>query len=137
MTTICDTGPLIAYLNRRDAHHAWSVAVMRQVRPPLVTSEAVLTEAIYFLREDGAPVDPLFALLDRDALRVDFDLSSHWRRVRTLMDRYDTMDLADATIVVMTELHARCQVLTVDARDFGIYRRNDRQVIPFVAPPKR
>jgi predicted nucleic acid-binding protein len=44
------------------------------------------------------------------------------------------MDLADASIVVMTELHARSQVLTIDHRDFTVYRRNDRQVIDFVAP---
>jgi uncharacterized protein len=44
------------------------------------------------------------------------------------------MDLADASIVVMTELHARSQVLTVDRRDFSVYRRNDRQVINFVSP---
>jgi predicted nucleic acid-binding protein len=45
------------------------------------------------------------------------------------------MDLADASIVVMSESHARCQVLTVDGKDFTVYRRHDRQVIPFIAPP--
>jgi predicted nucleic acid-binding protein len=47
------------------------------------------------------------------------------------------MDLADASIVVMSELHHRCQVLTLDRRDSSVYRRNDRQVIDFVAPRKR
>jgi predicted nucleic acid-binding protein len=46
MTAICDTGPLVAYLNRHDPHHAWAVAVMKQVRPPMLTCEAVLTEAV-------------------------------------------------------------------------------------------
>jgi hypothetical protein len=44
------------------------------------------------------------------------------------------MDLADASVVVMTEMHARSQVLTIDRKDFSVYRRNDRQVIDFVAP---
>ncbi len=136
MTTLCDTGPLVAYLNRIDEHHAWAVDLMRQVRPPMLTCEAVLTETAYFLREDGLPVDPLFALLERSALRLDFDLKSHWPRVRTLMARYDRMDLADACVVAMSELHARCRVLTVDRKDFAVYRRNDRQVIDFVAPPR-
>ena len=52
------------------------------------------------------------------------------------MSRYRQMDLADASIVVMTELHARSQVLTIDRTDFSVYRRNDRQVIDFVAPGK-
>ncbi len=109
---------------------------MRQVRPPMLTCEAVLTEVVYFLREDELVVDPLFQLLERGALRVAFDLSAHWPRTRTLMARYRRMDLADASVVVMSELHARCQVLTVDRTDFSVYRRNDRQVIDFVAPRK-
>jgi predicted nucleic acid-binding protein len=135
--TICDTGPLVAYLNRHDPHHTWAVALMKQVRPPILTCEAVLTEAVYFLREDDLELEPLFQLLERDALRLDFDLSAHWPRVRTLMARYRQMDLADASIVVMSELHRRSQVLTVDRSDFSVYRRNDRQVIDFVAPRKR
>ena len=103
----------------------------------MLTCEPVLTEATYFLREDGAPVDPLFQLLERDALRLDFDMSAHWPRLWTLMARYKQMDLADAAVVAMTELHIRCQVLTVDRTDFSVYRRNDRQVIDFVAPPRR
>jgi len=134
--SICDTGPLVAYLNRRDPHHRWAVALMTQVNAPMLTCDAVLTEAAYFLREDGLPVDPLFELLDRSALRLAFDLESHWPRVRTLMARYRRMDLADASIVVMSEAHARCQVLTIDRREFSVYRRNDRQVIDFVAPPR-
>jgi uncharacterized protein len=135
--TICDTGPIVAYLNRNDPHHVWAVAVMKQVRPPMLTCEAVLTEVVYFLREDNVAVDPLFQLVERGALRIDFDLSAHWSRIRTLMARYQRMDLADASIVVMSELQTRSQVFTVDRTDFSVYRRNDRQVIDFVAPRKR
>ena len=134
MITICDTGPLLAYLNRNDPHHNWAVSVMKQVRPPLLVCEPVLTEVVYFLREDGLAIDPLFDLLERRAVRLDFAISAHWPRIRILMSRYRQMDLADATIVLMTELHARAQVLTIDRKDFSIYRRNDRQTIKFVAP---
>jgi hypothetical protein len=82
--------------------------------------------------ETGAPSS--FELLEREVLRLDFDLSAHWARIRTLMARYRQMDLADAA---MSERHRRCQVLTVDRTDFSVYRRNDRQVIDFVAPRKR
>ena len=110
---------------------------MKQVQRPMLTCEPVLTEVVYFLREGGLAVDPLFQLLERGALRVDFDMSAHWPRLRTLMARYDRMDLPDAAIVAMSELHPRRQVLTVDRSDFSVYRRNDRQAIAFVAPPAR
>jgi hypothetical protein len=66
MTAICDTGPLLAYLNRNDPHHRWAVALMKQVRAPMLVSEPVLTEVIYSLREDGLAIDPLFQLLERE-----------------------------------------------------------------------
>ena len=136
MITICDTGPLVAYLNRNDPYHSWAVAVMKQVRSPMLTTEPVLTEVAYFLCTDRLDVDPLFQLLERDAVRLDLPVATHWPRLRTLMARYDQMDLADASIVVLSEQHPRSQVITIDRRDFSIYRRNDRQVIDFIAPPK-
>lgn len=137
MITICDTGPLVAYLNRNDPHHHWAFATTKDVRTPMLVCEPVLTEVIYFLREDGLPIAPLFQLLERDAIRLAFDLSVHWPRIRTLMSRYRQMDLADASVVVMTELHPASQVLTLDRQDFSVYRRNDRQVIDFIAPQSR
>ena len=110
---------------------------MKQTRPPLLICEPVLTEAVYFLREDGLEVEALFLMLERGTLRIQFDISAHWPRIRALMARYRQMDLADASVVVMSELHARSQVLTIDRKDFSVYRRNDRQVIEFVAPPRR
>jgi len=109
---------------------------MKQVRSPMLTTEPVLTEVAYFLRADRMDVDPLFQLLERNAIRVDLSVAAHWPRLRTLMARYNQMDLADASIVVLSERHMRCQVLTVDRKDFAVYRRNDRQVIDFVAPRK-
>ena len=127
----------MAYLNRHDPYHAWAVAVMKQLRPPMLTCEPVLTEAVYFLREDGLDIEPLFRLMERGALQVQFEISTHWPRIRTLMARYRQMDLADASIVAMSEVHARSEVITIDRKDFSVYRRNDRQTIDFVAPPLR
>jgi predicted nucleic acid-binding protein len=132
--TICDTGPLVAYLNQHDPYHDWAVSAMKQLRPPLLTCEPVMTEAVYFLREDSADVDALFKLVERDVIVLEFDLAAHWPRVRALMKRWERMDLADASIVVMSELRPRSQVLTIDRKDFLIYRRNDRQVINIIAP---
>ena len=76
----------------------------------------VPSKAAYFLREDGLDLDPLFQLLERGTVRLQFDDSTHWPRIRALMARCRQMDLADAAVVVMSEVHPR---------------------IDFVAPPKR
>ncbi len=55
----------------------------------------------------------------------------------TLLKKYADrdMDLADASIVRMTELTRDCRVITVDRADFSVYRRNERDLIPLIAPP--
>jgi hypothetical protein len=45
------------------------------------------------------------------------------------------MDLADACIVRMSELHRHCKVWTVDRADFLAYRRHGRQPVPCEFPP--
>ena len=79
----------------------------------------------------------LLALVGSGAIRVDLDLGEQWSAVSALLDRYrPRMDLADACVVRMTELDRNSQVLTVDRRDFEVYRRNGRDTIPFIAPPR-
>ena len=112
-------GPVVAYLDRNDPHHDWAAAVMKQLRPPLLTCEAVMTEAAYFLREDGVDVEPLFWMLERSALLIDFDMSAQWPRMRTLMRRYAQMDVSDASVVVMSETHA---LSGADSRHEGLQR---------------
>jgi len=44
------------------------------------------------------------------------------------------MSLADACLVRMAERHTKSRVLTLD-RDFRIYRKHRRHVIPITSPP--
>ena len=43
------------------------------------------------------------------------------------------IDLADACLVRMSELHADCMIWTTDAH-FRIYRRHGRQTVPLLNP---
>lgn len=99
----------------------------------MLVCEAVLTEVVYFLREDGLTADPLFQLLDHEAIRLAFDLPAHWPRIRSLMSRYRQMDLADASVVAMTELHARSRVLTIHRTDFRFERLPGHSFAPPVS----
>ena len=67
MITICDTGPLLAYLNRNDPRHEWAVELMKRVSSPMLVNEPVLTEVIYFLREDRLALHPEFSKEQREA----------------------------------------------------------------------
>jgi predicted nucleic acid-binding protein len=132
---LADTGPLVAYLVRRDEHNAWAIKQAQQAPRTVLTCEAVITEAAFLLARDGCPTDALFDLVDAGFLRCDFDFRREYRQVRDLMRRYRQrpMSYADACLVRMAESHPDACVWTLD-RDFQVYRRANRQAIPLVAP---
>ena len=68
-----------------------------------------------------------------------FDFREHLPQLAALATRYAdrSPDLADLCLVRMSELHPRHRVITVDRRDFRVYRRNKREAIPLVCPPDR
>lgn len=133
--TILDTGPLVAFLNRRDRHHEWAVEVLGRLAPPLLTCESVISEACFLLRRDVRGPDAVFELLARGLVRIDFVLPPEADDVRRVMKRYADvpMSLADACLVRMSELRPGARVLTLDS-DFQRYRRRGRQVIPLLSP---
>jgi hypothetical protein len=44
------------------------------------------------------------------------------------------MDAADASLVLLSELNTRAKIVTVDTRDFRIYRRFRGEALPIIAP---
>ena len=130
---LVDAGFLVALLSRRDTHHPWAVTQASEFPPPWSTCEAALSEAFHLLGERGAR--SLGALLSRHAVRVSFTLAENVESVLKLIEKYSNvpMGLADACLVRMTETLADPMILTTD-RDFRVYRRHSRQVVPCVTP---
>ena len=132
---LLDTGPLVSFLASGLEHHEWTVEQWKRLRPPLLTCEPVLTEAAFLLKREGRDSDPLFALLERGVIRIGLAIQEQQADLRALMRRYRNrpMSLADACIVRLSEIHAACEVLTLDD-DFRIYRRHGNKVIPLRMP---
>lgn len=85
---IVDTGPLVAAFNRRDMFHGWAVERLKQYPGPLLTCEAVLSEAFFLL--GGIPHGPaeLLAVLDSGALKVALSFRAEQAAVSKLMLKY-------------------------------------------------
>lgn len=134
MKGIADTGFVVAFLNRSDGHHEWAVEVARAVSDPLLTCEAVLAESAF---HTGSAVHVL-ALVKDGLLKMAFDLSKNLEEIRELADRYRSRepDLADLCLIRMSELNPDLPVVTVDEKDFRVYRKNKRDVIRIVCPPR-
>ena len=132
---IVDTGPLVAFFDRRERHHAWAVERIRALAAPLLVCEPVLTEAMFLLGRLPAAQDALLRLLDRGALRIGLQLGEHVPELRTLFQKYQDrpISLADACIVRMAELYDKHAVFTLDA-DFTVYRKHGREPLDVIHP---
>lgn len=132
---LADTGPLVAYVVQTDGHHRWASAAFGSFHEPLYTCEAVVSETLFLLRSASLEVETFLQMLERGAIKTDFSLEENRADVLNLLRKYadQPMSLADACLVRMAELNDNCQIFTTD-RDFLVYRRKGRSMIPLLAP---
>ena len=134
---LLDTGPLVAFVNKRENFHLWAVNEWKTIEPPLLTCEAVITEACFLLQGVYGGSDAVMGLISSGNIQIPFPLSEEIAAVRELMKRYQSVpiSLADACLVRMTELSPESALLTLDS-DFLIYRKNRNQTIPVIRPDR-
>ena len=119
---LCDSGPLVALFDPRDAAHEECVSGLRVFGGSLVTTWAVLTEVFHFL-DQPRERECLWEFILRDALHLEDILLAELPRLRSLIDKYADLpiDFADASLVVLAERLRLRKVFTLD-RHFRLYR---------------
>jgi predicted nucleic acid-binding protein len=134
-SVVLDTGPLVAWLDRRDPLHGWTVEELKRLRAPFLTCEAVISEALFLLEEVPGGSAEVMGMLRDDLIRLAFDLEDNLAAVSTLIGKYRSvpMSLADACLVRMTELYDGARVFTLDSH-FKLYRRHSRLSVPLIFP---
>jgi predicted nucleic acid-binding protein len=132
---LLDTGPVVAFLNHRDKFHDWALEHWNLIRPPMLTCEAVISEACFLLAGTDSGVDSVMQMIQRKIIAVSFHLAEHIQPVKSLLLKYRSvpMSLADACLIRMSELHPQGRIFTLDS-DFNLYRKNRRRVIPTIMP---
>jgi uncharacterized protein len=120
---ILDTGPLVAFLNRRDKFHQWALDQWGQIAPPMLTCEAVVAEACFLLGSTTTGADCVMQMIERNVIAISFRLDDNLQPVKKLLAKYRSvpMSLADACLIRMSELNPNSPVLTLDS-DFNLYR---------------
>jgi len=134
-SVVVDTGPILATLDASEAHHGWALARLEELRPPLLTCEAVLTEAAFLLSRVGADPGLVIDLVRRGMLSVVPVLDGEADAIARLLRRYANvpMSLTDACLVRIVERTPNASLLTLDS-DFRIYRQKGRRLIPLLIP---
>lgn len=135
-TVIVDTGPLVALLRADDLHHSICRDVTRELRPPLVTTWPVITEAAWLLRNTPDGVDRLLQLLEAGLVQCyELDIGCvSW--LRSYLENYADLgpQLADVSLVYCADALESDVIFTLDRRDFVVFR--NRHGRPFRLLPE-
>jgi len=136
---LIDTGAMLALLDRTDRWHRPCVQAFEQLRLPLMTSEAVLTELFHLVGESRHEMEAAWRLVRSGAIALAAIENSELAQMHTLMSRYADrpMDFADATLVYLAKREGLSTVFTVDHADFETYRIEGRRrfrVVPEIRP---
>lgn len=121
---LLDTGALVAMLDKSEKNHQKCVGFLKNFTGKLLTTESVLTEALYllgpFIRNQKTCID---FILKGGAILISQSLDSLSRCV-ALMEKYSDvpMDFADATLVALAEEIETNEIFTLDKKGFFTYR---------------
>jgi predicted nucleic acid-binding protein len=125
METIADTGFIVALLNQSDARHQDVVPIYTEQQTILIP-QTVLAEVAYLLGRD-AGISTVIAFLKglpRSRFRIvaltDADLS----RISDILTQYadSRIDFVDASVMSVAERLNIATILTLDQRDFRLFR---------------
>lgn len=129
---IVDAGPLIALFRKRDRHHSRVTRFLSTNAARLVSTLPVITEVCHFLNTDGKIA--LLTWIRRGGLSLQPIGIDDLQEIMALLERYadQEMDFADATLVWLAELINTRDVMTVDRRDFLVYRAGSGEAFNLV-----
>ena len=132
MQFIADSGFIAGFWDPNDAIRNWARRIAKGNPGPHLTCEAALVEACFLAGARRVAR----ALAEGDYV-VDFSWQPHRAAVLELLERYADyeMDPADACIVLMAEANPGLKVLTVDRKDFTVYRTLKGKPIRCEFPP--
>jgi len=136
---LIDTGAILAILDRDDRWHRVCSATYNELRLPLLTSEAVLTETFHLIGDSSHAREAVWDFVMSGAIHVcaisHDELPAIWDLMRRYADR--PMDFADATLVYLAKRESLTTILTVDHADFCTYRIEGKRgfrVLPTARP---
>lgn len=123
--SLIDTGFLFAVLDESDEKHQACSMIFANEQNVLLP-EVVLPELAYLvIRSLGYKVffDLIDYLLDRQIPLISMT-STDLERVKEILEQYEDgkLDFVDAAIMAIAERLEIERILTVDRRDFGIFR---------------
>ncbi|MBA7606489.1 hypothetical protein ES703_13638 [subsurface metagenome] len=126
--TLIDAGPIIALFDRDDKNHEAVESFLSKFKGHLITTWPVITETSHMLSFNTNVQINFLTWIKRKAVTIFPLTGDHIERLIELVKKYADlpMDLADGSLIVVSEILNTTNILTIDA-DYYIYRTKDRK----------
>jgi len=128
--TLIDASPIIALFNKNDKYHEKIKDFLKTYSGILTTSWSVITEVSHMLSFNINTQIDFLKWIKLGGIQVEnidlYDLE----RIIKLSEKYSDvpMDLADASLVVISEKKNIKEIITIDS-DYYLYRTIDKEMI--------
>ncbi|NJL55835.1 PIN domain-containing protein [bacterium] len=122
---IADTGFVVALVNRADQRHA-DVAPIYLQYPQILLPQMVLVEVAYLIGRDAtiATVVQFLQGLSSSRFELIAAAESDLARIASILEQYidSKIDFVDASVMAIAERLNITTILTIDQRDFRLFR---------------
>lgn len=140
---LLDAGPIVGLFNEEDDWHIRCLEFFGGVDIPLVTTEAVVSEVVYFLQQakrakanTNAAIQRLFEDIEKDLYQVHFLTKPDLQRIKALKLRYSDhrLDYADLSLAIAAEDLGIADIITTDKNDFEKLRWGKTGTFSVITP---
>lgn len=118
-----DTGPLVALFDKDDQYHKACGHALKGIKETLITTWPVLTEVMYLLNFSPRNQELCWEFIESGVINIFHLNTHHLPLIRRIMKKYQElpMDLADASILIMSEEKRITKIFTLDHKHFMVY----------------
>jgi len=129
MKAILDTGPWVALIDKSESKHDICVRWLKNFSGKLYSTESVLTEVLYLLNFSIKAQTAAIDFVLKSVVEIIPSSVESMKKVKILMKKYSDlpMDYADATIVCLAMDTVIYNIITLDQKDFNIYKFKKKQ----------
>jgi predicted nucleic acid-binding protein len=128
--TLIDAGPIIALFNKNDKYHEKIKEFLKNYKGLLLSTWPVVTEVSHMLDFNVQTQIDFLTWINLGGVVIENIDNEDISRIIELSRKYSdvTMDLADASLVVLSEKKNIKEIITIDS-DYYIYRTINKEMI--------
>lgn len=144
MAIIADTGPLYSLADQKDPYHKLVAEYIASIDETIVVPSAVVPEACYLINQSlGAQAEIAFlrAIFNQELVVQHFTDQDLGRAIEILEQYRDAnFGMVDVMVMALAERMKARTILTIDRRDFSIFRPRHCDaftLVPDLPPAKK